>query len=116
MLYFSAREYISIVTSQYEQGFFPPILGQQFMYSRTVISVNYFNDGLARRGLGGTIASMLSADWTTSGILFFFVSVIWLVAPIALIIRQIGASFSWTTSLYGNYFCHFAANISRLVA
>jgi hypothetical protein len=99
MLCLAARVYIATVLLS-GQGLFPPILGQYFVYSRTVISTNYFDDELVRRGLSGTIASLLSNDWTTSGVLFMAVSVIWLIVPLALLIWRLGNKLSWAPSLY----------------
>jgi hypothetical protein len=100
MLYLTARAYIIILATLPGQGLFPPILGQAFFYSRTVISTNYFDDGFVRRGLSGTIARLLSDDWTTNGLLFMAVSVIWLIVPLALFIWQLGNKLSWAPSLY----------------
>jgi hypothetical protein len=99
MLYVATRVYINTVLSLHT-GLAPPIFGQWLIYSRTAISINYFNDGLVRRGLGGTIASMLSDDWATSGLLFSLTSLLWAIGPLALLIRQLSAKRSWAPSLY----------------
>ena len=52
-------------------------------YSRTVIASNYFNDGFVRRGLGGTLAVLLSRDWDRSIWLFIAVSFVSLIVPLA---------------------------------
>jgi hypothetical protein len=99
MLCLMARLYITILLHS-GLGLFPPILGQIFVYSRTVISTNYFDDGFVRRGLSGTIARLLSDDWTTSGLLFMAVSAIWLIVPLALLIWRLGNKLSLAPSLY----------------
>ncbi len=69
-------------------------------YSRTVIASNYFNDGFVRRGLGGTLAVLLSRDWDRSIWLFIAVSFVSLIVPLALIIRRLAARLSTGKAIY----------------
>ena len=59
------------------------------VYNRTVIASNYFNDGFVRRGLGGTIAVLLSDHWSRSIWLFMAFSLLLLLVPLALILRRL---------------------------
>jgi hypothetical protein len=71
-----------------------------FDYTRVVIAVNYLDNGFVRRGLGGTIARMLSVDWISSGLLFNLVSLVWLVAPLVIFIARLGGKVSSAAFLY----------------
>ena len=58
-------------------------------YNRTVIASNYFNDGFVRRGLGGTIATLLSPDWRQSTLFFVLFSFVLLLLPLILLVRSL---------------------------
>ncbi len=70
-----------------------PVRIRQFeasiIYSRTVIASNYFDNGFVRRGLGGSIARLLSPNWKESAALFTMFSAAWLALPICVIIRRL---------------------------
>jgi hypothetical protein len=54
-------------------------------YNISVLSANYLDVGFVRRGLGGTIARLLSADPYAGGFLFHVVSAVLLIAPLVLL-------------------------------
>jgi hypothetical protein len=70
------------------------------IYSRTVIASNYFNDGFVRRGLGGTIAVLLSDDWDRSIWLFIAVSLLLLIVPLVLIMRRLAERLGTSQTIY----------------
>lgn len=70
------------------------------IYSRTVIASNYFNDGFVRRGLGGTIAVLLSRDWDRSIWLFITVSFVSLIVPLILIMRRLATRLTTGKTIY----------------
>jgi len=59
------------------------------IYNRTVIATNYFEDGFIRRGLGGTIATLLSRDWDRSLLLFIAFSLVWALFPLAILVHRL---------------------------
>jgi hypothetical protein len=70
------------------------------IYNRTVIASNYFNDGFVRRGLGGTIAVLLSGEWNRSIWLFIALSIAALIVPLALIMRHLAIRLSVKQTAY----------------
>lgn len=72
------------------RGFSPERYLEKVLYSRTVITPNYFELGFVRRGLGGTIAHLLSSDFLISSALFDVVALVWLIAPLSLIVARVG--------------------------
>ena len=75
-------------------------LYQASIYSRTVIAISYFNDGFVRRGLGGSIAALLSPDWVTSAVLFTLFSTMWLATALALILYRLGQRSDLSVPIY----------------
>jgi hypothetical protein len=69
-------------------------------YTRAVISVNYFDVGFVRRGLGGTIAILLSRDSVAGGLLFSILSTVLLVIPIGLLLARLGRVLKPSALLY----------------
>jgi hypothetical protein len=70
------------------------------IYSRTVIASNYFHDGFIRRGLGGTIAMILSRDWDRSIWLFIAFSLVWALVPLALLVKRLAEQVPVTAAAY----------------
>lgn len=70
------------------------------VYNRTVLASNYFNDGFVRRGLGGTIATLLSSDWNTSIILFIGISLVSLFLPIFILLLRLSSALEPRQALY----------------
>jgi hypothetical protein len=62
------------------------------MYSRVVIFVNYFDDGFVRRGLGGTIAALISRDGERGILGYLLFSIAFLTIPLGLSGRAAGGS------------------------
>jgi hypothetical protein len=70
------------------------------IYSRTVITPNYWHLGFVRRGLGGSIASLLSSDFVISGQLFDLVSIALLVSALVVLVRRVVQSNGLVSALY----------------
>ena len=70
------------------------------VYSRTVIASNYFDDGFVRRGLGGTLAVLLSDDWNRSIWLFIALSFLLFIVPLALIVRRLSTQIGMGRTIY----------------
>jgi len=63
------------------------------LYSRVVIRVDYFHDGLVRRGLSGTLLALLPVSPQRQVFWFVAGSLVFLLVPLALLVRLIvGAS------------------------
>ena len=83
-------------------------------YNRTVIASNYFEDGFVRRGLGGTIAILLSRHWNYSIWLFIAVSFVSLIVPLLLIIRQLAVRLSVAQATYLALVLALSPDVPRL--
>jgi hypothetical protein len=69
-------------------------------YNRGILAVNYFEHGFARRGLGGTLLTILNETPVTGCIdqliIFHLLSAVWLALPLVLLVRRVAR-------LDGNY-------------
>jgi len=64
-------------------------LVQREIYSRTILTINYADNGFIRRGLGGTIVKLLSSDWKLSTLQFIAFSFAWLLIPCGLLFARL---------------------------
>lgn len=70
------------------------------MYSRVVVSVDYFTDGFIRRGLSGTLAALVSGHDPKGVLAFWLASIAAFVVPLALIVRRLAARTEPRVALY----------------
>ncbi|WP_188517358.1 hypothetical protein [Alsobacter metallidurans] len=70
------------------------------VYSRTVISLDFFNDGFVRRGLGGTIANSLSSNWLHGAIAFMALSCVLLAIAVSVILTRLNWSQNFWDCLF----------------
>ena len=96
MIYLDVRPYLKVLSTADLNDFHSRAIDN----NRVTISLNYIDIGFVRRGLGGTIAHILSTDWIMSSLLFNLVSLLWLVAPLALLIARLGSKLSSAAVLY----------------
>lgn len=77
-----------------------PVPQSVVLYNRVVISVDYFRGGFIRRGLGGTLAYLMSPDFEKGAVLFQTLSLTLLCAGLSAILVLVGRRRSWPMATY----------------